>query len=80
MDGNGISETGSPVTLHGLGEKRKEIPKGIEKHVMKRISLFLGLVAKSCSRSLRNEDPGTLSCCREWAGERDMAWTGASGG
>lgn len=53
MDGNGISEPGSPVTLPGLGEKRKEIPKGSEGHVMKRISLFLGfVVAKSCSSSL----------------------------
>lgn len=35
MDGNGISEPGSPVMLPGLGVKRKETPKGSEGHVMK---------------------------------------------
>lgn len=43
MDGNGISEPGSPVTLPGLGMKRKETPKDSEGHVMKQgVSLFLG--------------------------------------
>lgn len=35
MDGNGVSEPGSAVTLPGLGMKRKETPKGSEGHVMK---------------------------------------------
>lgn len=79
MDGNGISEPGTPVTLPGLGAKRKKTPKGSEGHLMKHgfpHSWVLWLpraVAAPCKMRTLGHCPAVGNGL---PGERDMAWAG----